>query len=68
MPIFYYHAIMRPPDGPGQFDDSLQTGHVRAKNHKEAKAKLAERGLIATYLRKLSWQLALLTWFDVDIK
>ena len=64
MPTFEYHASRAEGDDARSFIG----GVVVAKSRSEAKEKLRERGLKATKLRQARGVMALLRWFDADIR
>ncbi|HOJ31967.1 MAG TPA: hypothetical protein PKY35_04500 [Candidatus Hydrogenedentes bacterium] len=64
MPTFEYHAIR----AEGDEEKSFVGGVVIAKNKEEAKAKLLAKGLKATMLKKARGIMALVKWFDADIR
>lgn len=64
MATFEYHAIRAEGDDARSFIG----GVVVAKSRTEAKEKLRLQGLKATRLRRAKGVLALLKWFDADIR
>ena len=64
MPTFEYHAIRAESDEEKSFLD----GVVVAKSRQEAKEKLREQGLKATMLKQAKGVMAVLRWFEADIK
>lgn len=67
MPTFEYDAIRTEGEG----DDaprSFMGGVVVAKSRSEAKEKLRRNGLKAHRLRRTKGVVALLRWFDADIR
>ena len=64
MPTFEYHAIR----AEGDDEKSFVGGAVVAKSRQAAKDKLRERGLKATMLRQAKGMVAVLRWFDADIR
>lgn len=64
MATFEYHAI-RAEDGE---EKSFVGGVLIAKSREEAKEKLRARGLKATMLKKARGIMALVKWFDADIR
>jgi len=64
MPTFEYHAIR----AEGDEEKSFVGGVVIAKSRQEAKEKLRERGLKATMLKQARGVVAVLRWFDADIR
>ncbi|MFP4502762.1 MAG: hypothetical protein ACLFTT_17350 [Candidatus Hydrogenedentota bacterium] len=64
MATYEYHAIR----AEGDQEKSFVGGVVIAKNRHEAKAKLREQGLKATMLKQAKGVMALLKWFEADIR
>jgi type II secretory pathway component PulF len=64
MPTFEYHAIR----AEGEEEKSFVGGIVIARSRHEAKAKLRERGLKATMLKQAKGVMAVLRWFEADIR
>lgn len=64
MATFEYHAIR----AEGDEEKSFVGGVVIAKSRHEAKEKLRERGLKATMLKQAKGMVAVLRWFDADIR
>ena len=64
MPTFEYHAIRTDDDE----EKSFVGGAVIAKSRHEAKVKLREQGLKATMLKQARGVMAVLRWFDADIR
>ena len=64
MPTFEYDAIRAEGDSARSF----LGGVVVAKSRSEAKEKLRKQGLKATKLRRARGVVALLRWFDADIR
>ncbi|HOK10117.1 MAG TPA: hypothetical protein PLT82_11080 [Candidatus Hydrogenedens sp.] len=64
MAIYEYHAIR----AEGDFEKSFIGGVVIAKNRQEAKEKLRQKGLKATMLRRAKGLMAVIKWFDADIR
>ena len=64
MATFEYHAIR----AEGDEEKSFVGGVVIAKSRHEAKEKLRERGLKATMLKQARGMVAVLRWFDADIR
>lgn len=64
MATFEYHAIRAEGDDARSFIG----GVVVAKSRSEAKEKLRQQGLKATRLRRAKGVMALLRWFDADIR
>jgi type II secretory pathway component PulF len=64
MATFEYHAIRTDAEE----EKSFCGGVVIAKSRQDAKAKLRELGLKATRLKKERGMMALLKWFDADIR
>ena len=64
MPTFEYHAIR----AEGDAEKSFVGGVLVAKNRHEAKAKLREKGLKATMLKQARGVMAVIKWFDADIR
>ncbi|HIJ74267.1 MAG TPA: hypothetical protein HPP83_09220 [Candidatus Hydrogenedentes bacterium] len=64
MPTFEYHAIR----AEGDEEKSFVGGAVIAKSRHEAKVKLREQGLKATMLKRARGMMAVLRWFDADIR
>ena len=66
MPTYEYHAIRA--EGDAEREKSFVGGVVVAKSRQEAKAKLRKQGLKATMLKQAKGLMALLRWFDADIR
>ena len=64
MPTFEYHAIR----AEGDEEKSFVGGVVIAKSRHDAKEKLRQQGLKATMLRQAKGVMAVLKWFDADIR
>lgn len=64
MGTYEYHAIR----AEGNDEKSFVGGVVVAKDRHAAKAKLRERGLKATMLKEAKGVMAVLKWFDADIR
>lgn len=64
MATYEYHAIR----AEGDDEKSFVGGVIIARSRQDAKDKLRERGLKATMLRKAKGVVALLRWFDADIR
>ena len=64
MPTYEYHAIR----AEGDEEKSFVGGVVRAKSRHEAKEKLRQKGLKATMLRQAKGIMAVIKWFDADIR
>jgi type II secretory pathway component PulF len=64
MPTYEYHAIR----AEGNEEKSFVGGVVIAKSRHEAKEKLRQNGLKATMLRQAKGIMAVLKWFDADIR
>ncbi|MDX9973870.1 MAG: hypothetical protein RBU21_12880 [FCB group bacterium] len=64
MPTFEYHAIR----AEGDEEKSFVGGVVVAKSRHDAKVKLRERGLKATMLKQARGVMAVLKWFEADIR
>jgi type II secretory pathway component PulF len=64
MPTYEYHAIR----AEGDEEKSFVGGVVVAKSRHEAKEKLRQHGLKATMLRQAKGIMAVLRWFDADIR
>ena len=64
MPTFEYHAIR----AEGDEEKSCVGGVIVAKSRHDAKEKLRQKGLKATMLRQAKGIMALLKWFDADIR
>ena len=64
MPTYEYHAIR----AEGDEEKSFVGGVVVAKSRHEAKEKLRKQGLKATMLKQAKGIMALLKWFDADIR
>ena len=64
MATFEYHAIR----AEGDEEKSFVGGVLIAKSRHEAKEKLRERGLKATMLKQARGMVAVLRWFDADIR
>jgi hypothetical protein len=64
MATYEYHAIRFSDDD----EKSFVGGVVVARNKEEAVAKLRSQGLKATMLEKARGLMALIKWFDADIR
>lgn len=64
MPTYEYHAIR----AEGDEEKSFVGGVVVAKDRHDAKVKLRERGLKATMLKQARGVMAVLKWFEADIR
>ena len=64
MATFEYHAIR----AEGDEEKSFIGGVVLAKSRQEAKRKLREEGLKPTMLTRARGLMALVRWFDADIR
>jgi type II secretory pathway component PulF len=64
MPTYEYHAIR----AEGDEEKSFVGGVIIAKSRRDAKEKLRQKGLKATMLKKARGLMALLKWFDADIR
>ncbi len=64
MATYEYHAIR----AEGDQEKSFVGGVVIARNRHVAKAKLREQGLKATMLKQAKGVMALLKWFEADIR
>jgi type II secretory pathway component PulF len=64
MPAYDYHAIR----AEGGEEKSFVGGVLVAKSRREAKEKLREHGLKATMLKKARGLMAVLKWFEADIR
>ncbi|MBI4558977.1 MAG: hypothetical protein HY706_15450 [Candidatus Hydrogenedentes bacterium] len=64
MPTYEYHAIR----AEGDEEKSFVGGVLIAKSRQEAKEKLRERGLKATMLKQAKGMMAVLKWFEADIR
>jgi type II secretory pathway component PulF len=64
MATYEYHAIR----AEGDSEKSFVGGVVIAKDRHDAKAKLREQGLKATMLKQAKGVMALLKWFEADIR
>jgi type II secretory pathway component PulF len=64
MPTFEYHAIR----AEGDEEKSFVGGVIIANDRHEAKEKLRQRGLKATMLKQARGVMALLRWFEADIR
>jgi hypothetical protein len=64
MPTYEYHAIR----AEGDEEKSFVGGVVIARSRHEAKEKLRQHGLKATMLRQAKGIMAVLKWFDADIR
>ena len=64
MATYEYHAIR----AEGDSEKSFVGGVVIAKDRHDAKAKLREQGLKATLLKHAKGVMALLKWFEADIR
>ena len=68
MPTYEYHAIRDESDGESDSDKSFVGGVVIAKDRQDAKTKIKEQGLKATSLKRARGLMALIKWFDADIR
>lgn len=66
MATFEYHAIRA--EGDKDSEKSFVGGIVVARNREEAKDKLRRRGLKATMLKQARGLMAMIKWFDADIR
>lgn len=64
MATYEYHAIR----AEGDHEKSFVGGVVIARDAREAKAKLREQGLKATMLKQAKGIMAVLKWFEADIR
>lgn len=64
MPTYEYHAIR----AEGDDEKSFVGGVLIARDRRDAKEKLRDRGLKATMLRRAKGVIGLLRWFDADIR
>jgi type II secretory pathway component PulF len=64
MPTYEYHAIR----AEGDAEKSFTGGVVIARSRQEAKKKLREIGLKATMLKQARGVMAVLKWFEADIR
>jgi type II secretory pathway component PulF len=64
MPTYEYHAIR----AEGNEEKSFVGGVVVAKSRVDAKAKLRREGLKATMLKQSRGLMALIKYFDADIR
>lgn len=64
MPTYEYHAIR----AEGDEEKSFTGGVVVAKSRKDAKEKLRELGLKATMLKQATGVMAVVRWFEADIR
>jgi len=64
MPTYEYHAIR----AEGDEEKSFVGGVVIAKSRRDAKEKLRREGLKATMLRQAKGIMALIRYFDADIR
>jgi type II secretory pathway component PulF len=64
MPTYEYHAIR----AEGEEEKSFVGGVIIAIDRHEAKEKLRQRGLKATMLKQARGVMALLRWFEADIR
>ena len=64
MATFEYNAIR----AEGDEEKSFVGGVVVARSRREAKEKLRERGLKATMLKQARGVMAIVKWFDADIR
>ncbi|NIA16333.1 MAG: hypothetical protein GWP08_19915 [Nitrospiraceae bacterium] len=64
MPTYEYHAIR----AEGDEEKSFVGGVVVAKSRRDAKEKLRREGLKATMLRQAKGLMAVLKYFDADIR
>lgn len=64
MPTFEYHAIR----AEGDEEKSFVGGVIVAKSRHEAKEKLRQQGLKATMLTQARGVMALIKWFEADIR
>lgn len=65
MPTYEYHAIRAETE---EDEKSFTGGVVIAKSRKDAKEKLRERGLKATMLKQATGMMAVIRWFEADIR
>lgn len=66
MPTYEYHAIRA--EGEHDTEKSFVGGVVIAKDRHDAKTKIREQGLKATRLKRARGLMALIKWFDADIR
>jgi len=64
MPTYEYHAIR----AEGNEEKSFVGGVVVARSRHEAKEKLRQQGLKATMLTQAKGVMALIKWFEADIR
>ena len=64
MATYEYHAIR----AEGNEEKSFVGGVVVARDRHDAKAKLREHGLKATMLKQATGVMAVLKWFEADIR
>lgn len=64
MATYEYHAIR----AEGDSEKSFVGGVVIAKDRHDAKVKLREQGLKATMLKQAKGVMAVLKWFEADIR
>jgi type II secretory pathway component PulF len=64
MPTYEYHAIR----AEGDEEKSFVGGVVIAKDRRDAKEKLRREGLKATMLRQARGLMAIIKYFDADIR
>jgi type II secretory pathway component PulF len=64
MPTYEYHAIR----AEGDEEKSFVGGVVVARSRHEAKEKLRQQGLKATMLTQAKGVMALIKWFEADIR
>lgn len=64
MATYDYHAIR----AEGDHEKSFVGGVVVAKDRSDAKKKLREQGLKATMLKQAKGVMAVLKWFEADIR
>jgi|GEM_PF-325729 len=68
MAVYEYHAIRVEKVDENDYEKSIIGGVVLAKDRQEAKEKLRKRGLKATMLKRAKGLMALIKWFDADVK
>ena len=70
MPTFEYNAIRTETqeDVRERTEKSFVGGVIVAKSRKDAKAKLRQHGLKATMLSQTKGVMALIKWFEADIR
>ena len=68
MPTYEYHAVRAEGEVEGEGEKSFTGGVVIARSRHEAKEKLREYGLKATMLSQAKGVMAVIKWFEADIR